>query len=256
MYGVFLGAAHGTRVFHQDRVPKYVKMAADMSAEITRLHGLYSAGRFDPMKTETSLRHINQMRTRGTAAARAAEVECDAAMDETVAEYVVAGGVAPQAVLPVPSSAASSAGSQDNAGVSDVYARTLAGSRAMVGAGRATMSCYVGKVEAGPGREGSSVRRDEELPLSSAAGRLVAQPALPPGVLTREAPNGEHAGTADARTVSRSLAESAQRQRKLEMRFSRTLARLRRQVPGLPQTCAALSWRMQLTSLVMTGRRC
>ena len=118
------------------------------------------------------------MRMRGTAAARAAEVEC-AEMDETVAEYVVAGGVAPPAVLPVPSCPAPSVGGQENSGVSDVYSRTLAGARAMVGAGRATMSCYVGKVESGPGRNGDataaagvpsvplSVQRDVPVALSA-----------------------------------------------------------------------------------------
>ena len=65
------------------------------------------------------------MRTRGTATARAAEVECDEEMDETVAEYsyVVAGGVHSMTVLPVPPTASVPAGAQDPAGVSDVYTR-------------------------------------------------------------------------------------------------------------------------------------
>ena len=62
----------------------------------------------------------------------------------------------PPAVLPVPTCPTPSGGSQENSGVSDVYSRTLAGARAMVGAGRATMSCYVGKVESGPGRTGAA----------------------------------------------------------------------------------------------------
>jgi hypothetical protein len=52
-------------------------------------------------------------------------------------------------VLPMPLAATASVTGQGNAGVSDVYARTLAGSRAMVGTRTATLAGYVGRVERG-----------------------------------------------------------------------------------------------------------
>ena len=60
-------------------------MAAEMSTEINRLHSEYVAGRFDPMKSHTILRHLLQMRQRGGAAANMAGVFWDTTMDDTVA---------------------------------------------------------------------------------------------------------------------------------------------------------------------------
>ena len=44
--------------FVANGVPKTVKMSAEMTTELNRLHGLYVAGKFDAMSTPTTLRHL------------------------------------------------------------------------------------------------------------------------------------------------------------------------------------------------------